>query len=101
MKLNDRVRIFTKIICIGKRDIFLEKVDLHLNLPLKTVKNLCRNLQKPSLPSKIPGYAPVYRSFFSKVPDFRSATFLKRYLCMSAFLRNLKNFSEHLFIAHL
>ena len=74
---------------------------LHLNLPLKTVKNLCPNLQKPPLPSKIPGYAPVYRSLFSKVPDFRSATVLKRYLCISVFLRNLKNVLEHLFIAQL
>ena len=30
----------------------------------KTTKNLCPNLQKPPLPSKIPGYAPDFTCIF-------------------------------------
>ena len=33
---------------------------LHLTLMFRTVKNLCPNLYKPPLPSKIPGYAPAF-----------------------------------------
>ena len=32
---------------------------LHIISSLRTVKNLCPNLQKPSLPSKFSGYAPA------------------------------------------
>ena len=34
------------------------------NFSLRTVKNLCPNLQKPPLPSKIPGYAPGQVMFY-------------------------------------
>ena len=71
---------------------------LHLNLPLETVKQLCPNLQKPPLPSKIPCYAPVYRSHFLKVADCRPAFFFKKDTSASigVFLRNFKKFSKHL-----
>ena len=34
-------------------------------LTFRTAKNLCPNLQKPPLPSKIPGYAPAKNKFFT------------------------------------
>ena len=41
------------------RQIVIERSALYaLHLTFKTAKNLCPNLQKPPLPSKIPGYAP-------------------------------------------
>ena len=46
----------------------------------RTVKHLCPNLQKPPLPSKIPDYAPMYRSHFLKVVDCRPVFFLKKIL---------------------
>ena len=59
MKLYMWVSIFAKNICIWK-SYFWNKhaVMFPCNLVSQNVKNLCPYFQKPSLTSKIPGYAP-------------------------------------------
>ena len=53
MKLNARVRIFTKIICIEKMDVFLKKADfniyiqIYLSELLSICVLICRNLRCP------------------------------------------------------
>ena len=45
---------------------------LHVTLTFRTAKTLCPNLQKPPLPSKIPGYAPVMLTIVAELPKFSS-----------------------------
>ena len=64
IKLYARVSIFTRTICVLKyrylkRQLFLKEArcNIYMQRCLRTVKNLCPNLETHPLPSKVPGCA--------------------------------------------
>ena len=54
---------------------------LHLTLTFRTVKKLCPNLQKPPLPSDIPGYVPVLCIYVVDNSSFEALPLVVCHVC--------------------
>ena len=78
LKFPAQIGIFTEIICIWKRIYCWNKHILMLtfNFDFQNYQNLCPNLQKPPLPSKISGYAPGLKLYIGMKRDYFSFFFI-------------------------